>query len=66
MQRRQYRKILRFALITLKLSPWQKLLRLQFDADLVDRLLEKSGPMFFGHTPFDESGMIVEFEYTSG
>ncbi len=37
-----------------------------FDADFFDRLLLKFGPKFSGHTPFDESGMIVEFEYTTG
>jgi hypothetical protein len=36
-----------------------------FDVDFFDRLLEKFGPMFSGHMSFDESGMIVEFEYTS-
>ncbi len=28
--------------------------------------LLKFGPMFSWHTPFSESGMIVEFEYTTG
>ena len=37
-----------------------------FDCDSFDSLLVKFGPMFDGHTPFDESGMIVEFEYVSG
>ncbi len=37
-----------------------------FDANSFDRLLVKFGPMFSGHMPFDESGMIVEFEYTTG
>lgn len=37
-----------------------------FDAESFDRILEKFGPMFSGHTPFDPSGMIVEFEYTRG
>ncbi len=35
-----------------------------FDAVSFDRLLLKFGPMFSGHTSFDESGMIVDFEYT--
>jgi hypothetical protein len=29
-------------------------------------LLVKFVPMFDGHTPFDEFGMIVEFEYRTG
>ena len=37
-----------------------------FDCDSFDSLLVKFGPMFDGHTPFDESGMIVEFEYVTG
>jgi hypothetical protein len=37
-----------------------------FDCDSFDSLLVKFGPMFDGHTPFDKSGMIVEFEYVSG
>jgi hypothetical protein len=37
-----------------------------FDANFFDRLLLNFGPMFSGHMPFDESGMIVEFEYTTG
>jgi len=37
-----------------------------FDCDSFDSLLVKSGPMFDGHTPFDKSGMIVEFEYVTG
>ncbi len=37
-----------------------------FDTDSFDRLLVKFSPMFSGHMPFDESGMIVEFEYTRG
>ena len=37
-----------------------------FDCDSFDSLLVKFGPMFDGHTPFDESGMIVEFEYVRG
>ena len=36
-----------------------------FDCDSCDSLLVKFGPVFDGHTPFDESGMIVEFEYVS-
>jgi hypothetical protein len=34
-----------------------------FDCFSFNSLLVKFGPMFVGHTPFDESGMIVEFEY---
>ena len=37
-----------------------------FDCESFDRILEKFGPMFSGHTPFDASGMIVAFEYVSG
>ena len=37
-----------------------------FDAKSFDRILEKFGPMFSGHTPFDPCGMIVEFEYIRG
>ena len=37
-----------------------------FDANSFNRLLLKFGPMFFGHTPFNESGMIVECEYITG
>ena len=37
-----------------------------FDAESFDRILEKFGPMFSGHTPFDPCGMIVEFEYICG
>jgi hypothetical protein len=37
-----------------------------FDAISFDRILEKFGPMYSGYTPFDLSGMIVEFVYTSG
>jgi hypothetical protein len=75
-QRRQYRKIPLCALISLKLSPWQKLLELQnnqafitmmgFDANSFDRLLLRFGQMFCGHMPFDESGRIVKFKYTRG
>ena len=36
------------------------------DCDCFDSLLVKFGLMFDGHTPFDESGMIVKFEYVSG
>ena len=35
------------------------------DCDSFDSLLVKFGLMFDGHTPFDESGMIVKFEYVS-
>jgi hypothetical protein len=74
--RLRYRKIPRYALIPLALSPWQKLLAsrndqayitmMGFDCLSFDRILDKFGPMFSGHTPFDASGMIVEFEYVSG
>ena len=37
-----------------------------FDCESFHKLLEKFGPMFSMHTPFDKSGMIVEFEYTRG
>ena len=61
-QRRRYQKIPRFALIPLKLSPWQKLLHsrndqafitmMGFDAESFDRILVKFGPIFSEHTPF--------------
>ncbi len=70
------RKIPQCTLIPLKLSPWQKLLAsrndqayitmLGFDWKYFDKVLEKFAPMFSGHTPFDKSGMIVEFEYIQG
>ncbi len=37
-----------------------------FDCESFDKVLKKIAPMFSGHTPFDESGMIVEFEYVQG
>ena len=37
-----------------------------FDCESFDRVLDKFTPMFWGHTPFDESGFIVEFEYITG
>jgi hypothetical protein len=37
-----------------------------FDCESFDKILEKFSPMFSGHTPFDASGMIVEFEYVRG
>ncbi len=37
-----------------------------FDCLSFDRILDKFGPMFSRHTPFDESRMIVELEYTHG
>ncbi len=71
-----YPKIPQCALIPLKLSPWQKLLHSQnnqafitmtgFDCFSFNSFLVKFGPMFDGHTPFDKSGMIVEFEYCTG
>jgi hypothetical protein len=39
---------------------------MDFDCEPFDKILDKFAPMFFWHTPFDESGMIVEFEYTRG
>ena len=33
-----------------------------FDSESFDRLLDKFAPEFNGHTPFDESGYIVEFK----
>jgi hypothetical protein len=39
---------------------------LGFDCNSFDQVLEKFAPMFFGHTPHDASGMIVEFEYIRG
>jgi hypothetical protein len=39
---------------------------LGFDCNSVDQVLEKFAPIFTGHTPYDKSGMIVEFEYTWG
>ena len=75
-RRRRYRKIPRSALIPLALSPWRKLLASRndqafitmtgFDCESFDRVLDKFGPMFSGHTPFDASGMIVAFEYVTG
>jgi hypothetical protein len=35
-----------------------------FDHDSFEKILERFAPMFSGHTPFNSSGMIVEFEYT--
>ena len=32
------------------------------DAESFDRILEKLGPMYSEHTPFDPCGMIIEFE----
>jgi hypothetical protein len=39
---------------------------LGFDCKSFDKVLKKIAPMFSGHTPFDESRMIVEFEYVGG
>jgi hypothetical protein len=65
-RQQQYQKIPRCALIPLALSLWQKMLALQndqayttmmgFDCLSFDRILDKFGPMFSGHTPFNESG----------
>ena len=75
-RRRRFRKVPRSALIPLAHSPWRRLLAsrndqayitmMGFDCESFDRILDKFGPMFSGHTPFDESGMIVEFNYTRG
>ncbi len=75
-RRRRYRKIPRCALIPMKLSPWQKLRASQndqayitmtgFDFESFEKILERFAPMFSGHTPFNSSGMIDEFEYTTG
>jgi hypothetical protein len=72
-RRRCYQKIPQCSLLPLKLLPWQKLLAsrndqayitmLGFDCKSFDKVLKKFAPMFSEHTPFDESGMIVEFEY---
>jgi hypothetical protein len=37
-----------------------------FNVNSFDKILLKFGPMHSGHTPFDESGRIVKFEYTRG
>ena len=37
-----------------------------FDCKSFSRILEKFGPIFSTHTPFDKSGMIVEFEHIRG
>ena len=37
-----------------------------FDCESFDKILDKFAPIFSGHTPFDKSGFIVEFEYISG
>ena len=37
-----------------------------FDCETFNKILKKFDPMFSSHTPFDKSGMIVEFEYTRG
>jgi len=52
-------------------TPWQNLLASQndqayipmmgFDCESFDRILEKFGLMFSGHTPFNASGMIAIF-----
>jgi hypothetical protein len=39
---------------------------LGFDCKSFDKVLKKFAPMYSGHTPFNESGMIIEFEYTWG
>ena len=74
-RRRRSRKIPRCALIPLNLSPWRKLQASQndqafitmtgFDCESFQKILEIFAPMFHGHTPFDSSGSIVEFEYTT-
>jgi hypothetical protein len=37
-----------------------------FNCKSFKKILEKFSPMFSGHTPFDASEMIVEFEYICG
>jgi hypothetical protein len=37
-----------------------------FDVNFFNRILLKFGPMYSGHTPLDEAGRIVVFEYTRG
>jgi hypothetical protein len=37
-----------------------------FDFESFEKILERFAPMFSGHTPFNSSGMIDEFEYTTG
>jgi hypothetical protein len=39
---------------------------LGFDCKSFDNVLKKFALMFSGHKSFDESGMIVEFEYVQG
>ncbi len=39
---------------------------LWFDCKSFDKVLKKFAPMFSGHTPFNESEMIIEFEYIQG
>ena len=36
------------------------------DCESFEKILERFAPMFSGHTPFNSSGMIDEFEYTTG
>ncbi len=37
-----------------------------FDCKSFSKILQKFAPMFSGHTPFNKSGIIIEFEYTHG
>ncbi len=37
-----------------------------FDCESFDKILDKFGPMFSSHTPFNESSFIVPFKYVSG
>ena len=37
-----------------------------FDCKPFENILDKFAPLFSGHTPFDKSGMIVDFEYITG
>ncbi len=39
---------------------------LGFNCKSFDKVLEKFAPMFSGHIPFNESGIIVEFENVRG
>jgi hypothetical protein len=36
-----------------------------FDCETFDKILDKFGPMFSSHTPFDESGFIVPYKYNT-
>ncbi len=63
-------------LFPLRCLPGKKLLKLRnnqayitmmgFNCESFDKIVKKNGPMFSSHTPFNESGFIVPFEYVSG